>query len=133
MAKTLLIVDDAPVMRRIIRDYAEADGWTVAAEAANGKEAAEWYAQALPHTVTLDLVMPDFDGLYALREIVGRYPQAKIVVVSALSQKSVLAEAFRLGAADFLVKPFDRERLIDTLRQTVESPHGLQFTNNAQQ
>ncbi len=132
MEKTLLIVDDAPIMRRIIHDYAEADGWTVVAEAANGKEAAECYARFLPHAVTLDLVMPDFDGLYALREIVGRHSRAKVVVVSALNQKSVLAEAFRLGAADFVIKPFDRSRLVDTLQHLIEPLHGVSSSSKPQ-
>jgi two-component system chemotaxis response regulator CheY len=115
--KTLLIADDAPIIRRLIRDAAEADGWQIVAEAANGREAAERFIAHAPHAVTLDLVMPEFDGLHALRAIREHNPQAKVVVVSALNQKQVLAEAFRLGAADFVVKPFEQTRLVDTLRK----------------
>ncbi len=115
--KTLLIADDAPIIRRIIRDAALADGWRIVDEAANGQEAVARYEQHRPDAVTLDLVMPDYDGLYALREIVGRYAEAKVIVVSSLNQKQVLTEAFQLGAADFVIKPFDRNRLLDTLRQ----------------
>ena len=115
--KTLLIADDAPIIRLLIRDAAEAEGWHVVAEAANGREAAERYAEHRPDAVTLDLVMPEYDGLYALRAIRGQDPHAQVVVVSALNQKQVLTEAFRAGAADFLVKPFETERLVNTLRQ----------------
>lgn len=117
MSKTLMIADDAPIIRHMIRDIAQTGGWSVVAEAANGKQAAECYRQRQPDVVTLDLVMPEYDGIYALREILAHHPQAKVIVVSALDQKHVLTEAFQIGAADFLVKPFDRQQLLDTLQQ----------------
>ncbi len=119
MAKTLLVVDDALIIREKIKDTAIEAGWEIVGEAANGQEALEKYKQFKPDVCTLDLVMPEYDGLYALREIRMVNPDAQIVVVSALEQKDVLKEAFRAGAADFVVKPFDRFALIDTLDKLV--------------
>jgi two-component system chemotaxis response regulator CheY len=119
MQRTLLITDDALIIRTMIRDVATAAAWEVVAEAANGREAIERYMETRPAAVTLDLVMPEYDGLHALRGIREFDPEARIVVVSALDQRSVLKEAFRLGASDFMVKPFDKRALIATLEQLV--------------
>lgn len=117
MEKTLLIADDALIIRRIISDTATSAGWTVVGEAANGQEALERYCELRPYAVTLDLVMPDHDGLYALRGIMGADPQAKVLLVSALEQRSVLKDAFRSGACDFVCKPIDRDSLRASLNQ----------------
>lgn len=115
MAKTLLVVDDAPIMRAMIRDaVAEAD-WEVVGEACDGQQAVELYRRLKPDAVTLDLVMPHYDGLHGLREIMAHDAGAKVVVVSAVEQKGVLKDAFRLGAADFIVKPFEKQILVETL------------------
>ncbi len=119
MAKTLLITDDALIIREMIKDAAISAGWEVVGEAANGQQAIERYQELRPDAVTLDLVMPDYDGLHGLRGIMAIDPDAKVVVVSALDQKDVLKQAFKLGAADFIVKPFDKRVLIDTLEQAV--------------
>jgi len=126
MAKTLLVVDDAAIIREIIKDAATAAGWTIAGEASNGQQAVERYLSLSPDVVTLDLVMPQYDGLHALRGILEADSNAKVLVVSALEQKSILKEAFKAGAADFLVKPFDRGALVEALEQLVrtESPAG---------
>jgi two-component system, chemotaxis family, chemotaxis protein CheY len=117
MAKTLLVADDAAIIRAKIKEAAISAGWTIAAEARNGKEAVDRYMECHPTAVTVDLVMPEYDGIYALREILSQDPNAKVVVVSALGQKNVLKDAFQLGAADFMVKPFDKQALIATLEQ----------------
>jgi two-component system chemotaxis response regulator CheY len=111
MPATLLVADDAMIIRQIIKDMATAAGWTVVAEAANGQEAIEHYRQLRPDLVTLDLVMPEHDGLYALRGIMDFDPRAKVLVVSALEQRGVLKDAIKAGAADFVSKPFDRQSL----------------------
>ncbi len=80
-------------------------------EASNGQEAIERYRQLRPEAVTLDLVMPEHDGLYALHGIMEFDPQAKVLLVSALEQHGVLKDAFKAGAADFVSKPFDKENL----------------------
>ncbi len=115
MAKTLLIVDDALIIREILKDTAIAAGWKIVGEATNGQEAIDLYLQLKPSAVTLDLVMPEYDGIHALRGIIEADPEAKILVVSALDQKTVLQQAFKLGAADFIVKPFDKDRLVEGL------------------
>jgi two-component system chemotaxis response regulator CheY len=121
MAKTLLVADDAAIVRAKIKDVARQIGWEIVGEARNGKEAIDRYAELHPTVMTLDLVMPEYDGIYALREILMADPNAKVIVVSALGQKNILKDAFKLGAADFLVKPFDKPSLTSTLEQFVSS------------
>ncbi|MEN6497681.1 MAG: response regulator [Thermoguttaceae bacterium] len=119
MTRTLLIVDDAIVIRELIKDIASSAGWAIVGEGANGQQAVERYEEFHPDAVTLDLVMPQYDGLHGLRGIKSLDPEAKVVIVSALEQKNVLKEAFKAGASDFLVKPFDRGTLVSTLAQIV--------------
>lgn len=119
MPRNLLVVDDALIIRHMIKDAAAGAGWTVVGEAADGQQAIDQYVQLRPDAVTLDLVMPGYDGLHALRGIMACDPEAKVLVVSALEQKATLKEAFRLGAADFLIKPFDKQALVEALEQLV--------------
>lgn len=121
MSKTLLVTDDALIIREMIKDAAIDAGWEIAGEAVNGQEAIDKYQVLRPDAVTLDLVMPDFDGIHALRGIMQVDPEARVCVVSALDQKQVLKEAFKIGAADFIVKPFNKNLLVDTLDHMVES------------
>jgi two-component system, chemotaxis family, chemotaxis protein CheY len=111
----LLIVDDAMIMRKMIRDVAVSAGWEVVAEASNGAEAVALYALFQPDLVTMDLVMPVMDGNEALRQIRAGDPKARVVVVTALDQKQTLMESIRDGAIDFIVKPFDRDRIVNLL------------------
>jgi two-component system, chemotaxis family, chemotaxis protein CheY len=120
MTKTLMVVDDALIIREMVKDAALAAGWEVVAEAADGQEAVEKYLLFEPDAVTLDLVMPEFDGLHALRGIMQYNPQARVLVLSALDQKTVLQQAFKLGAADFLVKPFENASLQESLERLIE-------------
>lgn len=117
MAKTLVVTDDAAIIRQKVKEAARSAGWEIVGEARNGKEAVERYAELRPSVMTIDLVMPEYDGIYALREIMALDPNAKVIVVSAIGQKSVLQDAFKLGAADFIVKPFDKQALAKTLDQ----------------
>lgn len=121
MPKTLLVADDAAIVREKIKEAARQAGWEIVGEARNGKEAVERYAALRPAVMTLDLVMPEYDGIYALREIMTADPDAKVIVVSALGQKNILKDAFKLGAADFVVKPFDKRALTNTLEQFATS------------
>jgi two-component system, chemotaxis family, chemotaxis protein CheY len=111
----LLIVDDAMIMRKMIRDVAVSAGWEVAGEASNGAEAVALYSLLQPDLVTMDLVMPVMDGNEALRQIRAGDPEARVVVVTALDQKQTLMESIRDGAIDFIVKPFDRDRVVNLL------------------
>ena len=121
MAGRILIVDDLVTNRIILKVKLNAACHEVL-QAANGQEAIDAYAQTRPAAATLDLVMPHYDGLHALRGIKELNPEARIVVVSALEQRSVLKEAFRLGASDFILKPFDKRALAATLDQLVAGP-----------
>jgi two-component system chemotaxis response regulator CheY len=115
--KRLLVVDDALFMRKMIRGVAAEAGWEVAGEAANGEEAIALYERLKPDLVTMDLVMPLMGGLEALRRIRESDPEAQIIVVTALDQKQALMDSIRDGALDFIVKPFERERLLNLLRK----------------
>lgn len=122
--KRLLVVDDALLMRRLIRDAAIEAGWEIAGEAGNGREAVELYRTLRPDLVTMDVVMPEMTGLEALRQIRAVDPDARVVMVTALDQKQTLVEAIRDGALDFVVKPFDRQRitgLLDRVRSRLDA------------
>jgi two-component system chemotaxis response regulator CheY len=117
MSKTLLVTDDALIIRELIKDAAIEGGWEIVGEASNGQEAIEQFEKLQPDAMTLDLVMPDFDGLHALRGIMGANPKARVLVISALDQTEVLKNALKLGASDFIVKPFEKVRLIEALEK----------------
>src|SRR4029078_10381754 len=115
--KRLLVVDDALFMRKLIRGVAAEAGWEVVAEAGNGQEAVALYAEHRPDLVTMDLVMPVMGGLDALRKIRELDPRAQVIVVTALDQKQALMDSIRDGARDFIVKPFERERVLNLLHK----------------
>ncbi|MCE5266535.1 MAG: response regulator [Planctomycetaceae bacterium] len=117
MANTLLVIDDAAIVREKVKEAARIAGWEIVGEAGNGREGVERFAQLRPSVVTLDLVMPECDGICALREIMAIDPTAKVVVISALGQKNILKDAFKMGASDFVIKPFDWHTLTSTLEQ----------------
>ncbi len=121
MSKKLLITDDAMIIREMIKDAVSEDGWEIAGEATNGQEAIDRYEEIQPDAMTLDLVMPEFDGLHALRGIMEVDPEARVLVVSALDQKEILKNALELGAKDFIVKPFQKERLVGALNKMTAS------------
>ena len=115
MSKRVLICDDSALMRNMIRDTLAAGGWEVAGEAANGDEAIEKFKSLGPDAVTMDIVMPEVDGLTALRGIIELDPQAKVVMISALDQTKPISDAIRAGAQDFICKPFLPEQLQQTM------------------
>lgn len=120
--RRLLVCDDIAFMRKLIRDVAREAGWEVVAEASNGAEAVNLYREHRPDLVTMDVVMPVMNGLEALRRIRIVDPDARVVMVTALDQKPTLMEAIRDGAHDFIVKPFERERVIGLLHKLGGSP-----------
>ena len=111
MPKRVLIVDDALIMRKRIADIARRAGWEIAGEASNGAEALEMYRAVNPDHVTLDIVMPEVDGVTALEQVLATDPDARVVMVSAVDQREKLAHCIETGAIDFVVKPFDTARL----------------------
>lgn len=112
MSNTLLIVDDALIMRMRIREIAVSAGWEVVGEAANGTQAIELYRSLKPDLVTMDIVMPQMDGVEALRTIIQENPHARVCMVSAVNQREKLTECIKLGAIDFIVKPFEKTQLM---------------------
>ena len=111
MTKRVLIVDDALIMRARIKSIAKEAGWEVAGEAVNGAEGVERYSELKPDLVTMDIVMPEKDGVAALKEIIAGDPQARVVMVTAVNQRDKLNDCIQSGAIDFIVKPFDKEVL----------------------
>ena len=119
----VLVVDDALFMRKRICEIAESAGWIVAGEAKDGNEAVACFQRERPDLVTLDIVMPNADGVSALKRILEVDPNARVVMVSAVNQKDKLAECIDAGAIDFIVKPFDASLLRDFFeKQLVRSP-----------
>lgn len=115
MTKTVLIVDDAVFMRMKLKDILEKNGYAVLGEAKNGLEAVEKYKTEKPDLVTMDITMPEMDGVEALKEIKAFDANAKVLMCSAMGQQSMVMEAIREGALDFIVKPFDADRVIKAL------------------
>jgi len=108
----VLVVDDAAFMRKVLTDALAQGGHEVVGEAANGNEAVALYQELRPDVMTLDITMPEKDGLQALREILVSDPAARIVMCSALGQESKVLESIKSGAKDFVVKPFQPERVL---------------------
>lgn len=115
MAKRILIVDDAVFMRTRLRMLVESLGVEVAGEACDGEEAVAAYGRLKPDIVFMDITMPVMDGLTALRHIIAADPNARVVMISALKDREVVLEALKTGARDYVQKPFDEERLKETL------------------
>jgi two-component system chemotaxis response regulator CheY len=118
MAK-ILVVDDAAFMRRRCKKLLSQSGFAVI-EAATGAQAMKAYRESRPDVVLLDITMPDMDGLTALKALKKYDPEAKIAMVSAMCQQSLVTEALKLGARDFLVKPFDPDRVLATVRKMLD-------------
>jgi len=117
MAKRVLIVDDAAFMRMLLKDIITKAGYEVAGEAANGVEAVEKYRELKPDVVTMDITMPEMDGITAIKKIKEIDPNAKIIVCSAMGQQAMVIEAIQAGAKDFIVKPFQHSRVIEALQK----------------
>ena len=115
--KKILIVDDALFMRATIKMLLEKNGFEVAGEAENGAVAVEKYKTLKPDLVVMDITMPEMTGTEALKLIKEYDPKAKVVMISAMGQESMVKEAVMLGASSFIIKPFQQERVIQTLRQ----------------
>lgn len=110
---TVLIVDDALFMRSMIRDILLGTGrFQIVGEASNGREAVQKYEELKPEVVTMDIVMPELDGIEATREILRRDPGATIIMCSALGQEALVIESMNAGAMDFIVKPFTPEKVL---------------------
>jgi two-component system chemotaxis response regulator CheY len=111
----VLVVDDAAFMRKVVSDALSGGGHEVIGEAATGVEAIARFLELQPELTTLDITMPEMDGLTALREIIALDPRARVIMCSALGQESKVLEAIKAGAKDFVVKPFKADRVLDAV------------------
>lgn len=115
----VLVVDDAAFMRKMVTDALTKGGHDVVGEAGNGLEAIDRWQELRPDLTTLDITMPEKDGLAALREIISIDPSAKVIMCSALGQESKVLESIKLGAKDFVVKPFQPDRVLDAVAKAL--------------
>ena len=120
MDKKILIVDDAAFMRKFIRDTLTKEGYADIIEAADGDEACEIYAKEHPALVIMDITMPHMSGIEALHQIKKADPSAKVIMCSAMGQESMVVEAIKLGALDFVVKPFKLDRILTAVERSLE-------------
>ena len=117
---SVLIADDSIVMRKMIADILEEDGFNIVGEATNGEEALKLYKELKPDLVTMDIVMPREHGIDALKKIIDFDSNARIIVVSGLHQKALLMEALETGARDYVIKPFDKKELVEAAGKCFE-------------
>ena len=113
----VLICDDAMFMRMMLKDILSKNGYEVVGEAANGREAIDKYIELRPDLVLLDITMPEMDGIEALKKIKMIEPKAKIIMCSAMGQQAMVIEAIQNGAIDFIVKPFQQNRVLESLEK----------------
>ncbi len=119
MGKQILIVDDAAFMRMMLKDILTKNGYEVVGEAENGNKAVEKYVELKPDLVTMDITMPEMDGIAALKAIKENDSAAKVVMCSAMGQQSMVIEAIQSGARDFIVKPFQPDRVIEAVKKVI--------------
>lgn len=115
--KRVLLVDDAIFMRLVLKNILVKEGYEVVAEASNGLEAIEAYKKHQPDIVTMDITMPEMDGIVALRELLKIDSKAKVCMVSAMGQEKVILESVKSGAKDFIIKPFTPDIVLETMRK----------------
>ncbi|BFH63856.1 MULTISPECIES: response regulator [Paenibacillus] len=119
MANRILIVDDAAFMRMMIRDILSKNGFEVVGEAQDGAQAIEKFKELRPDLITMDITMPEMDGIAALKEIKKLDPSAKVIMCSAMGQQAMVIDAIQAGAKDFIVKPFQTDRVIEAINKTL--------------
>ncbi|MBD5084752.1 MAG: response regulator [Clostridiales bacterium] len=122
MAKKILLVDDAAFMRKMIKDTLTKNGYTEVFEAVDGADAVEKFSEIGPDLVVMDITMPNMDGLEALKAIRAKDGSANVVMCSAMGQESMVMDAVRSGAKDFIVKPFKPDRVLKTVTSILGAP-----------
>ncbi|AWI12160.1 MULTISPECIES: response regulator [Bacillaceae] len=119
MSKRILIVDDAAFMRMMIKDILVKNGYEVVGEASDGAQAVEKFKELNPDLVTMDITMPEVDGIAALKQIRAIDPNAKVIMCSAMGQQAMVIDAIQAGAKDFIVKPFQADRVLEAIKKTL--------------
>lgn len=120
MSATIMIVDDAAFMRMMLKDILTKNGFTVVGEAENGAVAVEKYLELKPNLTIMDITMPEMDGLQAVKEIRKQDSKARIIMCSAMGQQSMVIEAIQSGAKDFVVKPFQADRVVEAVTKALK-------------
>ena len=120
MGKQILICDDAAFMRMMLKDILVKEGYEVVGEAVNGADGVEKYNSLKPDLVTMDITMPDMDGITALKNIKQCDPSAKVIMCSAMGQQAMVVESIQAGARDFIVKPFREEKVIESVHNIID-------------
>ena len=119
MGLRVLVVDDAAFMRMMIKDILSKNGYEIVGEAENGQKAVEKYQELKPDLTTMDITMPEMDGITAVKEIKKMDPAAKVIMCSAMGQQAMVIESIQSGARDFIVKPFQPDRVLEAIRKAV--------------
>ena len=119
MAKNILICDDAAFMRMMIKDILTKNGYNVAGEAENGLKAIEKYKEVSPDLVLMDITMPEMSGIQALKEIKKLDGSATVIMCSAMGQQAMVIESIQSGAKDFIVKPFQADRVLEAVKKAI--------------
>lgn len=116
----ILIADDSMFMRMSLKTLIEGSGHTVVAEAINGKDAYEKYSEYKPDLVTMDITMPESDGLEGLSLIMKKFPDAKVIMITAMGSENMVVKAIELGAKNFIVKPYKKEKIVEILEAVLK-------------
>ena len=119
MGLRVLVVDDAAFMRMMIKDILSKNGFEVVGEGANGLQAVEKYKELKPDLTTMDITMPEMDGIEAVKHIKAYDPDAKVIMCSAMGQQAMVIEAIQAGAKDFIVKPFQNEKVLSSIEKVI--------------
>lgn len=115
----VLITDDAAFMRMMLKDILSKGGYEIVGEAANGNESVTKYQELKPDLVTMDITMPECDGITALKKIMAADPAAKVIMCSAMGQQAMVIESIQAGAKDFVVKPFQPQRVLEAVKKLI--------------
>ena len=119
MGKNILICDDAAFMRMMIKDILSKNGYNIVGEAENGAIAVDKYSETNPDLVLMDITMPEMDGIQALKKIKEKDPNASVIMCSAMGQQAMVIESIQAGAKDFIVKPFQADRVLEAVKKVV--------------
>ncbi|MDD2864905.1 MAG: response regulator [Methylococcales bacterium] len=124
---TVLVVDDSPIIVKKLTVLLQTFGYKVVQTASNGKEAVAAYKQHQPDVVTMDITMPEMDGIEATQEIIGEFPDAKIVMITSHGQENMVLDALKAGAKGYVLKPFQQQKVYETIQKTCKRKIELQF------
>lgn len=119
MGKRIMIVDDAAFMRMMLKDILTKNGYEVCGEAANGKEAVQKFSELKPDLITMDITMPEMDGISSLKAIKAIDKHAKVIMCSAMGQQAMVIDAIQNGADNFIVKPFQADSVINIVKKSI--------------